>query len=667
MVTDGESMKINLSIRKKINITLATVLVVGFIVTGFLTIIKVKTSVSDEITKQLVAQTDAIHSFVYATDSSKNNLEKNLITDAETELRTKIILINNGIKSLTNAYDLTDMEEEKIVKRLLMNVKRTTFKNKDTFLFVLDKAGTILQHPKAEMIGKSISNKAYIQKILKQKKGQVRYEENGITNYAVFRHNRDFNWYIILKTPELEIIKNSQKLESELIGSIKDNIKRIKIGITGYFYVMDSKGNLIVHPTSQGKNISKYDFIQEIMKKKTGVIQYPWEGEDKIVAYKYYKDRDWIIAGGSYLNEFIGPTMKDIISRFIITSLIVVFSGIALLSGLFITNVLRPLKQLENLFQQIADGDMTGKIEDYGKNEIGNIIEHSGTMVSQINNAIQNVSHSSEQVHHSAKQMFDASDEVMKGADDQEQQVSQVEVAIHEMTATIQEITMNVEEVTTEVDQIKEAASTGGEILEETVGSIQSLSTAVISTAENIKELGRSSESIGEILQVISDIADQTNLLALNAAIEAARAGEHGRGFAVVADEVRKLAERTVSATSEIDGKIKSIQTEVTQSVSEMDSGVSLAEEGSMMVGNLKMSLEEIINGVIDIANKISSIAAAVEEQSATSQEISNNMSDIGIVAQQSSQRAANNNSESSKLMGLADELTAIVNQFKLK
>jgi methyl-accepting chemotaxis protein len=461
-------------------------------------------------------------------------------------------------------------------------------------------------------------------------------------------------------------MEDSKFINTAMIDNIRKELKSIKIGNTGYFYIMNSKGTLIVHPKSEGKNISKYKFIQEMIQKKSGVIQYTWEGQEKIVSYIYYPERDWIIAGGSYLKEFIGEAMKAIVLRFIIISIIVIIAALILLSWIFNSNIIKPVKQLEVLFSKIASGDLTHVIKNYKKDEIGIIIEHVDNMIAQMNAALCKVKESTTKVNESAHSLSTSSSEMELGAENQSQQVSQVEVAVHQMTATIQEISQNVEEVTTEINSIKDSASTGGQILEETVNSIHNLSDAVIKTADSIKDLGKSSEQIGEILRVISDIADQTNLLALNAAIEAARAGEHGRGFAVVADEVRKLAERTVNATSEIDNMIQSIQKEVSNSVNQMDQGVNLAEEGGMMVGNLKMSLEEIINGVMDIANKISSVAAAVEEQSATSQEISNNMADIAAIAQESSSIASENNSQAKELMLLAEELKQIVVNFKL-
>ncbi len=659
--------KKTMSIKNKIFLSLIIVLILGFVITGFLVITQVKKKVTQEIVKQLNSHVLVIKNFIKTSDMAGKQLSKRAIEKSKAQLQGEIEHLMFKLKAI--ATNMDENQDEISLKFKVSNAILNTKIGKTGYAYALDLEGNLVVSAKNQ--GKNISDKPYIKEILKKKTGVIRYQDLDDPKkpwvYAVFDEYVFSDWIVVITISEKELLEDSEFIETSMINDIKNEIKKVKIGETGYFYIMNSKGTLIVHPKSEGKNISKYPFIQEMIKKKAGVIQYPWEGKNKVVAYTYYPERDWIIAGGSYLHEFIGSTMTSILWRFIIISVIIIFVILIILSWIFSKNVIKPIKQLEELFSKIAAGNLTNKITNYNKDEIGTIIEHVDDMVVQMNSALCKVKNSTTKVNNSAHSLANSSSEMEAGAENQSQQVTQVEVAIHEMTSTIQEISQNVEEVTSEINIIKDSATTGGEILEETVASINNLSNAVINTADSIKDLGKSSEQIGEILSVISDIADQTNLLALNAAIEAARAGEHGRGFAVVADEVRKLAERTVNATSEIESMIQNIQKEVNNSVGQMDKGVQLAEEGGAMVGNLKMSLQEIINGVIDIANKIGSIAAAVEEQSATSQEISNNMEDISTITRQSSSIAKENNNHAKDLMILADELKQVVIQFQLK
>jgi methyl-accepting chemotaxis protein len=196
---------------------------------------------------------------------------------------------------------------------------------------------------------------------------------------------------------------------------------------------------------------------------------------------------------------------------------------------------------------------------------------------------------------------------------------------------------------------------------------MNSIAERVRSTAKAVESLGSRSDQIGAIVGTIEDIADQTNLLALNAAIEAARAGEQGRGFAVVADEVRALAERTTRATREIGEMIKAIQLETKSAVIAMEEGVSEVAKGSEKAADSGRALEQILQQINDVNAQIHQVATAAEEQTATTSEISNNMQQITEVVAQTSRGAHESASSANRLSALADDLRRIVGQFKVE
>ena len=206
----------------------------------------------------------------------------------------------------------------------------------------------------------------------------------------------------------------------------------------------------------------------------------------------------------------------------------------------------------------------------------------------------------------------------------------------------------------------------GGDIVSRTVDGMQSIAKSVEESANTIEELGRNSDQIGEIITVINDIADQTNLLALNAAIEAARAGEHGKGFAVVADEVRKLAERTTKATKEIRGKIELIQDKTAGAVEAMNSGRKDVDAGVGFATEAGVSLTNIVEIVKNVSNMINQIAAAEEQQSAAAGEISSNMESIANVTKEASGSVKDTSNAANELSKIASELQTMTSQFKL-
>ena len=252
------------------------------------------------------------------------------------------------------------------------------------------------------------------------------------------------------------------------------------------------------------------------------------------------------------------------------------------------------------------------------------------------------------------------------GAQEQSSQTTEVAAAVEQMTKTIYETTKNTGQAAEASKNAGKVAKEGGNIVEETIIGMNRISDVVTKSAETVQELGKSSNQIGEIVQVIDDIADQTNLLALNAAIEAARAGEQGRGFAVVADEVRKLAERTTKATKEIATMIKQIQKDTAEAVISMQTGKNEVNNGKQLALKAGDALTEIISGADKVVDIVTQVASASEEQSSASEQISKNIESISSVTQQSASGVQQIAHASEDLNRLTLNLQELIAQFKL-
>lgn len=328
--------------------------------------------------------------------------------------------------------------------------------------------------------------------------------------------------------------------------------------------------------------------------------------------------------------------------------------------------VVAPIKDGVTALELMAKGDLTARISsnflgDYQliKNSINTVGQSLSSALNDVNEAIAATASASNQISSSTEEMA-------SGTQEQTQQATEVAGAVEEMTKTILENTRNASFAADTAKDAGNKAVHGGRVVRETIEGMNRIAEVVRKSAETVNELGKSSDQIGEIVQVIDDIADQTNLLALNAAIEAARAGEQGRGFAVVADEVRKLAERTTKATKEIATMIRQIQKDTVEAVASMNQGTKEVEAGKIKADQAGASLLEIIEGAKKVVDIITQVAAASEEQSSAAEEISKSIEAISAVTQQSASGTQQIAHAAEDLNRLTLNLESLINQFKI-
>ena len=289
-----------------------------------------------------------------------------------------------------------------------------------------------------------------------------------------------------------------------------------------------------------------------------------------------------------------------------------------------------------------------------------------GTMNNSFKGIIRQLADNSRELVSAATEIASSAEQMSKGAQNQSNQVNQVAAAVQEMTANIVESSRNAGDAADTSKSASAQATNGGQIVSESINGMQKIATVVRESAESIAKLAKSADQIGEIIGVIDDIADQTNLLALNAAIEAARAGEQGRGFAVVADEVRKLAERTGKATGEITRMIKGIQTQTEDAVHSMEAGIQQVDHGRELTDKAGASLNEIVTMSGRVLEMIKQIAAASEEQSSAAEQISKNIEQITSVTQETAKGAEQSAAAAEQLNRQAEGLQTMVARFKV-
>jgi methyl-accepting chemotaxis protein len=343
------------------------------------------------------------------------------------------------------------------------------------------------------------------------------------------------------------------------------------------------------------------------------------------------------------------------------------FLLLLLIATRIIRSITAPLDSLSSRFKAMTESnDLRVELDQERKDEIGALGLCLNTFVHKLHDILTQIRSSAEQVAEVTEEISASAKGQAQGAESQNDRASQVATAMQQMSATVIEVSENSNRAAEAARKASETARHGGKIVDETLAKMRLIAGAVTASAKKMEELGKSSDQIGRIIAVIDDIADQTNLLALNAAIEAARAGEQGRGFAVVADEVRKLAERTTTATKEIAQMIRTIQADMKSTVRAMEEGTIQVQDGVQSTVQAGDSLREIIHTAEQVGEMVTHIATAGTQQSATSEHVKERMQQIAILVNQTATEARNSAQACQGLSELAVDLQKMVGNFQL-
>ncbi len=464
-------------------------------------------------------------------------------------------------------------------------------------------------------------------------------------------------------------------------------IKSLRYKNDDYIWINDMHPTMIMHPMKpelDGKDLSEnkdpngkklfIEMVNVCREKGEGFVDYQWSkpGQEKPVPkisfVKLYKPWGWVIGSGIYIDD-VSAEMAKVRSRVLIATaigaLVIIF--IVFLISIVIT---RPLKAGVIFANRMAEGDFTAADLDIkSKDESGTLAaalnKTKNELSHLLNTAMGSVTGTANQVASASEQLSATVHQMTRRLDEQSKKSIQVATAATEMSQTVVDIAKNASNIaSSSVDTLK-IAQTGEKIVGDTVNEVRVISNTVAESSQLIKTLGERSQQIFEIVDVIKDIADQTNLLALNAAIEAARAGEQGRGFAVVADEVRKLAEKTSKATAEVGEMIGAIQSETSRAVSAMAESQTRVEKGVALSSDAGSALRKILDSVQGLQSMVQHIASATEEMSTVSESISADIEVIASVSKETNSSAIEIEAASNNLARLSTDLQEVTRKFK--
>jgi len=436
-----------------------------------------------------------------------------------------------------------------------------------------------------------------------------------------------------------EKIENTKK-DKELIADIKDN-----------FTITQTTLDSIVQEITAGNSQKAKDML-------TGSLEISKRLGEACSKLVKYQEEQTITSGKESQKTFMT-------ALYALAGCGIVVFVIALVLALWLTrSITKPLSEGVFVAQRIAEGDLTARIEAVGTDETGQLMGALKNMVSKLQNIIGEVKTAAKNIASSSHELKANAELMSKGAGEQAGRAAQVATASEEMSQTVLDIAKNTSSIETSAIDTTKLAKDGEIVVNRSVDKVKSIAQTIDQSAQLVKSLGERSNQIGEIVNVINDIADQTNLLALNAAIEAARAGEQGRGFAVVADEVRKLAERTGNSTSEIGDMVKSIQNEVHQVVVSMENITKEVKAGV----DLSTQAGDVLRSIVESADKlhlmVQQIASATEEMASTSEEINKDIEMISSLSADTSGSSGKIAKASNELSQLSVNLEGVVKEF---
>ncbi|VVP41456.1 Methyl-accepting chemotaxis protein McpH [Pseudomonas fluorescens] len=453
------------------------------------------------------------------------------------------------------------------------------------------------------------------------------------------------------------------------LKQLTELVKQIKLGETGYLMLLENNGTVLVDPKQPEHNFKALGSLGEgyaqLAKAGKGLVEVELNGERYMANVWPSEQLGWTFIGLIKQSDVMSTaTQLTWLIAIIAAVLAVIF---AVVGASFASVIVRPIRSVADGLEGIAqgEGDLTKNLQIRGSDETAQLASWFNQFLTAIRNLIQSIGGAATKILATSKSSTQVSSDMAEAAGRQREAVDMVSTAFHEMVATANEVARSCSQAAESADSGQRQAREGQQQIDAAVSSVDRLSQEIEQSAQSMQQLERDSNDIQSILGTIRSIAEQTNLLALNAAIEAARAGEQGRGFAVVADEVRALAKRTADSTAEIDGLLGNLAKRTSQVTQQMHASLEVSQQSVSRIGEARSSFGQIRESVDVIRDMNTQIATAAEQQHQVAEDINRHISQIHGDAQLVAELANSARLDSQSLAGLSNELDGLVRRFR--